>query len=109
MGAATPARTTACIGSSKHGAMNASEFRSKPMCDELCAWRSLPVRQDTVTTVARVRRDAADCGGVKNSAVRVRSALPRTRRCVGATPFTDQDLKDIVVCPRPSAKDARGH
>jgi hypothetical protein len=53
---------SACIGSSKHGAMNASEFRSKPMCDVLCAWRSLPVRQDTVTTVARVRRDAADCG-----------------------------------------------
>jgi hypothetical protein len=23
---------SACIGSSKHGAMNASEFRSKPMC-----------------------------------------------------------------------------
>jgi len=25
-------RTTACIGSSRHGAMNASEFRSMPMC-----------------------------------------------------------------------------
>ena len=31
-GRATAARTTACIGSSRPGAMNASEFRSKPMC-----------------------------------------------------------------------------
>ena len=31
-GAATTAPTTACIGSSKLGAMNASEFRSMPMC-----------------------------------------------------------------------------